>query len=152
MSVREKDDPGLYAKIQEQNLLRQYDLLSNCIEIGLKKGIESFDKYTLWALKYAAVSNISQFCGRYREEPIYVGDHLPPHFREVPNLMDRFFSVVHEKLGNFWSPDYASSICIVEAKLDSSLRGRKWKNRKIGLLLPPLLEARLPVARKKNCG
>jgi fido (protein-threonine AMPylation protein) len=74
----------------------QYDLLSNCIEIGLKKGIEFFDKYTLWALNYAAVSNISQFGGRYREEPIYVGNHFPPHFREVPNQMDRFFSVVHE--------------------------------------------------------
>ena len=70
MSVREKDDPALYAKIEEQNLLRQYDLLANCIEIGLKKGVEFFDKYTLWALNYAAVSNISQFGGRYREEPI----------------------------------------------------------------------------------
>ena len=72
MSVREKDNQVLFAKIQEQNLLRQYDLLSNCIEIGLEKGIEAFDKYTLWALNYAAVSNISQFGGRYREEPIYV--------------------------------------------------------------------------------
>ena len=44
MSVREKDNPQLYDKIQEQNLLRQYDLLSNCIEIGLEKGIEAFDK------------------------------------------------------------------------------------------------------------
>jgi Fic family protein len=96
MSVREKDDPDLYAKIQERNLLRQCDLLTNCIEIGLKKGIEAFDKYTLWALNYAAVSNISQFGGRYREEPIYVGNHTPPHFKDVPNLMDRFFSVVHE--------------------------------------------------------
>ncbi len=96
MSVREKDNPALYARIQEQNLLRQYDLLSNCIEIGLEKGIESFDKYTLWALNYAAVANISQFGGRYREEPIYVGNHFPPYFKEVPNEMDRFFSVVHE--------------------------------------------------------
>src|ERR1700685_1533002 len=96
MSVREKDDPALYTKIQEQNLLRQYDLLSNCIEIGLEKGIEAFDKYTLWALNYAAVANISQFGGRYREEPIYVGNHLPPHFKDVPNEMDRFFSVIHE--------------------------------------------------------
>lgn len=63
MSVREKDNPTLFARIQEQNLLRQYDLLSNCIEIGLEKGIEAFDKYTLWALNYAAVSNISQFGG-----------------------------------------------------------------------------------------
>src|SRR5579864_3478674 len=96
MSVREKDNPILFARIQEQNLLRQYDLLSNCIEIGLEKGIEAFDKYTLWALNYAAVSNISQFGGRYREEPIYVGNHKPPHFKDVPNQMDRFFSVIHE--------------------------------------------------------
>jgi hypothetical protein len=77
MSVREKENPELFRTIQEQNLLRQYDLLSNCIEIGLSKGIESFDKYTLWALNYAAISNIAQFGGRFREEPIYVGNHIP---------------------------------------------------------------------------
>jgi len=64
MSVREKDNPALYTRIQEQNLLRQYDLLSNCIEIGLEKKIEAFDKYTLWGLNYAAVVNIAQFGGR----------------------------------------------------------------------------------------
>lgn len=96
MSVREKDNPPLFARVQEQNLLRQYGLLSNCVEIGLKKGIEAFDKYTLWSLNHAAVSNLAQFGGRYREEPIYVGDHIPPHFREVNNEMDRFFSVIHE--------------------------------------------------------
>ena len=96
MSVREKDNPELYTRIQEQNLLRQYDLLSNCIEIGLEKGIEAFDKYTLWAVNYAAVANIAQFGGRYREDPILVGKHIPPHFNNVPNLMDRFFSLIHE--------------------------------------------------------
>ena len=96
MSVREKDNPALFAKIQEQNLLRQYDLLSNCIEIGIEKGIEAFDKYTLWCLNYAAVSNIAQFGGRYRKEPILVGNHIPPHFKDVTDEMDRFFSVVHE--------------------------------------------------------
>ena len=96
MSIREKDNPELFARIQEQNLLRQYDLLTNCIDIGLIKGIESFDKYTLWALNYAAVANIAQFGGRYRQEPIYVGSHIPPHFKDVPDEMDRFFSVIHE--------------------------------------------------------
>ena len=94
MSVREKTIPPSFAKIQEQNLLRQYDLLSNCVQIGIEKGIEAFDKYTLWSLNYAAVSNIAQFGGRYRKEPIYVGNHIPPHFKEVPDEMDRFFSVV----------------------------------------------------------
>lgn len=96
MSVRESDDPALYARVQEQNLLRQYDLLTNCIEIGLAKGIEAFDKYTLWSLNAAAVSNIAQFGGRFREQPIYVGSHIPPHFKDVPELMDQLLSVVHE--------------------------------------------------------
>lgn len=96
MSVRESDNPELYSKVQEQNLLRQYDLLLNCIEIGLAKGIEAFDKYTLWSLNAAAVANIAQFGGRYREEPIYVGNLLPPHFKDVSNEMDRFFPLIHE--------------------------------------------------------
>jgi Fic family protein len=96
MSVREADDPELFARIQEQNLLRQYDLLANCVEVGLKKGIEAFDKYMLWSLNAAAVANIAQFGGRFREQPIYVGNHIPPHFKEVPTLVDQFISVIHE--------------------------------------------------------
>jgi hypothetical protein len=95
MSVRESESPELFARVQEQNLLRQYDLLANCIEIGLMKGVEAFDKYTLWALNAAAVSNIAQFGGRFREQPIYVGNHIPPHFDNVPNLVDQLLSVVH---------------------------------------------------------
>jgi hypothetical protein len=75
--------------------LRQYDLLTNCIELGLSKGIEAFDRYTLWSLNAAAVANIAQFGGRFREQPIYVGNHIPPHFKDVPTLMDQFLSVVH---------------------------------------------------------
>jgi Fic family protein len=47
-------------------------------------------------LNYAAVANIAQLGGRYREDPIYIRDHTPPHFKEVPNLMDRMFSLIHE--------------------------------------------------------
>jgi Fic family protein len=96
VSVREADDQRLFAHVQEQNLLRQYDLLANCVEIGLAKGIEAFDKYTLWALNSAAVANIAQFGGRFRRQPIYVGRHIPPHFDHVSELMDEFISVVHE--------------------------------------------------------
>ena len=42
------------------------------------------------------MANIAQFGGRYREEPIYVGNHRPPHFKDVANEMDRFFSLIHE--------------------------------------------------------
>jgi fido (protein-threonine AMPylation protein) len=96
MLVNKQLDPELYARIQERNLIRQYDLLLNCIELGLKQVPTSFDKYTLWALNHVAVANISQFGGRFREEPVYVGNHIPPHYNRVHHLMDRFISFIHE--------------------------------------------------------
>jgi Fic family protein len=96
MLVLEGDNPELYAGVQEKNLIRQYDLLTNCVEIGLEQGPTAFDKYALWALNHVAVANLSQFGGRFRQEPIYVGNHNPPHFEAVPELMDRFVSFLHE--------------------------------------------------------
>lgn len=96
MAVRKTEHADLYDRIEEKNLLRQYDLLTNCIEIGLQKGIDSFDKYTLWNLNAAATSNICQHGGRFRRQPIYVGNHTPPHFNDVEGYMDEFISVIHE--------------------------------------------------------
>ena len=62
----------------------------------MTKGIESLDKYVLWSLNASAVANIAQCGGRFRKIPIYVGDHLPPHFETVPEHVDQFLSVVHE--------------------------------------------------------
>ncbi len=103
MIVIEKQDPELYGRVQELNLIRQYDLLANCVEIGLKQGHIAFDKYVIWALNHVAVANISQFGGRFRQEPIYVGNHIPPHFKDVPELMDRFISTLHENWLE-WTP------------------------------------------------
>lgn len=103
MFVLEEEDRDLYDRIQEQNLNRQYELLINCIEIGLMKGPVAFDKYMLWALNHVAVANISQFGGRFRNEPIYVGNHKPPHFNEVSDLMDRLISTVQENWF-IWTP------------------------------------------------
>lgn len=100
MIVLESREPELHARLLERNLIRQYDLLANCIEIGLKQGPFALDKYVLWALNHVAVANISQFGGRFRDEPIYVGDHIPPHFDVVPDLMDRFISFIHENWDN----------------------------------------------------
>jgi len=108
MIVSEGDDRQLFDRVQELNLLRQYDLLTNCIEIGLKQGHTALDKFTLWALNHVAVANISQFGGRFREEPIYVGSHIPPHFREVPELMDRYISTIHENWFTWSATDLAA--------------------------------------------
>ena len=52
------------------------------------------------------MANVAQFGGRFREEPIYVGSHIPPHFERVPDLMDRFISVVHENWDIIDHPTY----------------------------------------------
>jgi hypothetical protein len=96
MLVLEQENQDLFDRITEANLKRQYDLLMNCVEIGLSQGGRVFDKHMLWDLNHVAVANICQFGGRFREEPIYIDTHKPPHFRDVPNLMDQFVSTVHE--------------------------------------------------------
>lgn len=96
MLVLEEENRDLYDRITEANLKRQYDLLMNCIEIGLSQGGRVFDKHMLWDLNHVAVANICQFGGRFREEPIYVDTHKPPHFKEVPQLVDQFIATVHE--------------------------------------------------------
>ena len=96
MFVLEEENRDLYDRVQERNLARQYDLLVNCIEIGIIQGVRSFDKFLLWSLNAAAVANISQFGGRFREEPVYLRDHKPPHFEKVPRFMDQFISTVQE--------------------------------------------------------
>lgn len=103
MIVLEHEDPELFDRVQEQNLGRQYGLMTNCIEIGLKQGPRAFDCPLLWSLNHAAVTNISAFGGRFRQEPIYVGEHKPPHFNEVGDWMDRFVSTVHENW-YIWTP------------------------------------------------
>ena len=108
MLVLEGEDQELYDRITEANLIRQYDLLTNCIEIGLKQGGRVFDKYMLWDLNHVAVANISQFGGRFREEPIYVGTHKPPHFRDVSELMDQFISTIHENWYNWTFTELAA--------------------------------------------
>ena len=47
MFVLKDDDPAFFDRVQAQNLNRQYELPTNCIEIGLKQGPISFDKYLL---------------------------------------------------------------------------------------------------------
>jgi Fic family protein len=103
MFILPEEDPQLYEQVQEANLTRQYGLLRNCIEIGLRKGPAAFDKYLLWALNHVAVANISQFGGRFRKEPIYVGSHVPPHYDTVDEWMDRFVSTVQENW-YIWTP------------------------------------------------
>jgi Fic family protein len=108
MLVLEGEDPELFARLQEKNLARQYDLLTTFVEIGLKQGPVALDKYALWALNHIAIAGISQFGGRFREQPIYVGNHIPPHFKEVPDLMDQFISFIHENWFNLSSTQLAA--------------------------------------------
>ena len=107
-----------------------YGRISHCLE----QGHTAFDKYTLWALNHVAVANISQFGGRFREEPIYVGNHLPPHLKDVPELMDRFISTIHENWFN-WTATEMAAYGLWASKLDSPIHRGQWQNGKSYLLL-----------------
>jgi Fic family protein len=108
MLILEEEDPELFAEVQDKNLVRQYGLLETFIEIGLRQGRHAFDKYAIWSLNHVAVAGIAQFAGQYREHPIYVGEHTPPHFRDVPRLMDHFIAFVHENWFNLTSTQLAA--------------------------------------------
>lgn len=149
MSVRKADNPALFELVQEKNLERQYDLLLNCIEIGLEKGIEAFDKYTLWSLNAAAVANIAQFGGRYREEPIYVGNHIPPHFKDVPDQMDPVLLRHSRELDRDGASDAAAGVCPVADELDPSVCRGEWPNGASRVLLPLVPAAGTPAVREK---
>jgi hypothetical protein len=103
--ILEEEDQDLFDRVQEQNLNRQYELLTNCIEIGLLKGPVSFDKYLLWALNHVAVANISQFGGRFRKEPIYV---YRPYFKTR-----KFSWVMTRKLSETLSRNFVHSCGMV---------------------------------------
>jgi len=94
--VLEKENSRLFKSVEQQNLVRQYELLINCIEIGLTKGAGAVDKYLLWTLNHVAVANIAQHAGRFRKEPVYVGTHVPPHFKDVDSEMDRCITTLQE--------------------------------------------------------
>lgn len=108
MLIIESQDKALYNNLQEKNLARQYDLLVNFIQLGRTLGPHSPDKYSLYALNHAAVCGISQMAGRFREDPIYIGnsEHKPPRHEDIPALIDRFFSFLYEN----WDSEDAYSL------------------------------------------
>ena len=51
-------------------------------------------------LELSAAANIAHLAAG-TGKPVYIGDHIPPHFEKVPHLMDLFLSFVHEN----WTVD-----------------------------------------------
>lgn len=105
------NDNELNNSLRTKNLVLQYDLLTSCIEIIAKKGIIHFDKYMLWSLNHVALANIVDHAGRFREQPVFINQHTPPSFKDVPHLMDLFFSWIYsiwdKTENNFIAPAYA---------------------------------------------
>ena len=100
MLILERDNPALFRYIRDMNLARQYRFLTESIMLGIPKGFMAFDKPLLWALNHLAVTNLCQLGGRFRREPVVVGTHTPPHFREVDTLVDDFIAIVQQNWRN----------------------------------------------------
>lgn len=98
--VQEDQHPDLHRYLHDRNLLRQYDLLSSLIKIGIEtgKGRLIFDRNVVCQLNYEAMANLHEAAGRFREVPIYIrppSKHVPPPAADVPKLVDDLIAQVH---------------------------------------------------------
>lgn len=110
MLVLKGHNPAFYEEVKSRNLNRQYGLLADSINIGieLQYGHEAVDHYLIWALNHVALANLSQRGGRYRQEPVYIASHVPPHFSEVPDQMDRYLTTLQENWYQWSAIDLAA--------------------------------------------
>lgn len=121
MSVHEKDNPALYTRIQEQNLLQQYDLLSNCVEIGLEKGIEAFDKYVMGF----ELRRCSEHRPVWWPVPRGADSSWQSHSSALQRCRDSYGPILcscPRKLDDRRPSDICSGLRFVETELDSSVR------------------------------
>jgi len=147
MSVREKDNPELYTRIQSRISCGSTTYCRTALRSGWKKELKPSTIHTMGRELCCG----RQYCsvwGRYREDPILVGKHIPPHFNNVPNLMDRSF---HLSMKNWTIVDHPTLLAGYALwRLIGFIRLLKqWKNSQGGLLLLDLLETgRLLPGRK----
>jgi len=157
--VLEKEDPQLFKSVEQQSLVRQYELLINCIEIGLTKGAGAVDKYLLWTLNHGAVANIAQHGGRFRKEPVYVGTHVPPHFKDVDSEMDRCITTLQENWFTWSGTELAAYALWRVNWIHPFIEGNGRTARalcyyllcvRVGSVLSgkPILPERIPIARR----
>ncbi len=78
MFILERDDQELFEKVHEQNLNRQYSLLTDCIEIGLIKGPAPLDKFLIWTLNHVAEAGSSQMGRGLKPNPFMLGVMFRP--------------------------------------------------------------------------
>ena len=123
-------DPHARAEAEARNVLRairrRHSGDSKCNRTAF---IQTLRPSLILALHRKALSGISIFAGNFRPAGVEIkgSRHEPAGAHLVPELVEELCDYVNEN----WQQSIAdplSLLCHVEAQLDTSFRGRKWKN------------------------
>ena len=95
-----------YQKLNEGNLLRQYDFLDSVIETAISVNQRMISTVLIKALNYHAIACLHVKAGEYRPCEVKVPGYKPPEQYRVPALMDDFVNVVNA----YWTPDNSWTI------------------------------------------
>ena len=99
MIVLDKTNPA-FQYVSERNRGRQYDFLRTAYEVCKHNPDIPIDRQFLCDLNFYAVQYLSAQPGQYRHEyNVTVGKHNPPDWREVEDLMSRFWDNLHRLWG-----------------------------------------------------
>ena len=113
MIVDEAQNPDLHRFIHDSNLLRQYDLLEDCVTIALETNSHYPDHQLLRNLNQTAVVHLSEHAGVYRPHDVRINksEHQPPPWREVPSLTNDFLNDLARRW-NSEEPIWLSAYCL----------------------------------------
>jgi Fic family protein len=97
MFVLDKTDPS-FQYVSERNRAQQYDFLRTAFEVWTEHADFPIDRQFLCDLNFYAVQYLSKQPGQYRTGNVTVGKHIPPDWKEVETLMQRFW----DNLARVW--------------------------------------------------
>ncbi len=91
-----------YRYFHDRNLLRQYDLLKDCVALALKQGVHVPEARLLFDLNHTATVNLSEHAGRPRPHDVVIrrSSHKPPPWQDVPRHIGEFLQTLRQKWEN----------------------------------------------------
>ena len=104
--ILQREDHDVYQALALTNLARQYDFLHSIIGAAVEIDFFRLSPTILKALNYHAIACLHGSAGEYRPHNVTVGEYRPPHYMEVPDLMETFIDTVN----NHWNQVDAVSL------------------------------------------
>ena len=104
------EEHPVYKKLEIENTERYYSFLSSIIQASIDIGRPFLSQTIIKAINYHAIACLHTNAGEYRPCKVEVGEHNPPPFYLVNDLMDDFVNVVNRGWENSTAITLASYV------------------------------------------